>query len=374
MNILIAPDKFKDSLTVFEVCEAIEEGLLRANPSSFIVRKTPLADGGDGFLAVMGAYLNLQKREIQVYDPLFRKIHTHYFVSEDKKIAFLEMAKASGLMLLSDNERNPLWTSTYGTGEMIKDALEQGVQKIILGIGGSATNDAGIGMASALGFRFLDYENQTVNPIGNSLNRIKAVEATNIHSRLKDVKIEVACDVKNPFFGKKGAAFSFAAQKGASEREIEKLDEGLKNISKIFEQFSGIQVQNVEGTGAAGGLGGGAIALLGATLKRGFEIIGNEAKLEEKIQWADIIISGEGKLDASSFEGKVIGGVYELSRKYQKPLIALCGNIAEISDYQVSDFSAFCIAQRDMNLKAMQQNAYGLLKNLSYQIGKVIAL
>ena len=338
MKILIAPDKFKGSLTAKQACEAISDGLLHFEYPTEVVH-LPLADGGDGLLEVLKEYSEWEERTVTVADPLFRKINASYLVSKDK-IAFIEMAKASGLLLLTETERNPLKTSSYGTGELIKNAIANGVNKIVLGIGGSATNDAGIGMAAALGYKFLNKAGNALPPIGGSLTEIDQIDASGIVD-LAEIKFEIACDVKNPLVGRNGAARIYAPQKGATVEMVSILEEGLINFARVVQDQFGINVDTIPGAGAAGGLGAGGLVFLNASLKSGIELLLEYSKAENKIIASDIVISGEGKLDEQSLQGKVVSAIAALCEKHQKPLIILCGkNELSYTQFRTSGIKA----------------------------------
>lgn len=326
MKFVIAPDKFKGSLTGFEFCDAVEEGLWMVFKDAEIV-KMPLADGGDGTIEVVKHYLNGEKVTITVNDPLFRPIEASYLYSSENNIAFIEMAEASGLKLLKESEKNCKSATSFGTGELIGDALKKGAKEIILGIGGSATNDAGMGMAASLGFDFLDVKGKPLEPIGSNLIRVRKISSSGVDARLKNVKIKVACDVTNPFYGKNGAAHVYAEQKGASEEDIAQLDEGLKNFAQILYQKYNIDVQEISGAGAAGGIGGGATVFLNATLASGIQWIKEMADFDSQIKDADWIITGEGKLDGQTLSGKTIEGVITSAKKQHIPVVALCGAV-----------------------------------------------
>jgi len=333
MNILIAPDKFKGTLTATQVCDAVEAGLIKSG-RNFNIRKFPLADGGDGSLDIFLHHLRGKLVEVEVHDPLMRKVKAAYALSHDGKIAFIEMAKASGLVLLKDEERNPLRTTTYGTGELIRDALARDVQEIILGIGGSATNDAALGAAEALGFRFYDANNQPVVPCGESLIKISRIESQGVHPKLNQVKITAMCDVTNPFYGDQGAAFIYAPQKGSSSEDVGLLDKGLQQVASVFKKQFSIDVQQKKGAGAGGGFAGGAMALLNAALISGVNTVFTMTNFGNAIAWADVVITGEGKLDEQSFHGKVVDGVIKEARLYQKRFIIVCG-INELTRQQL---------------------------------------
>ncbi len=332
MTILIAPDKFKGSLTAQQVCKAIEEGLLSINSSLKIV-SIPLADGGEGTSDLLTDFIGGSTVCVTVLDPLFREIESTYGISKDGKIAFIEMAKASGLQLLSSIERSPLTTTTFGTGQLIKHALERGANHIILGIGGSATNDAGMGMAEALGYSFLSAAKKKLKPVGKNLVLLASIDTDHIHPLLPNAKFTVLCDVQNQLRGIGGAAYVFGPQKGASQEEVKILDRGLRRFKKIAEATFKTNL-DFPGAGAAGGLGAGAKVFLKATMSGGFDFISRFTKLEDTIRRVDIVITGEGKIDQQTLSGKVVRGVAQLAARHQKTCIAFTG----ICDLPAGDF------------------------------------
>ncbi len=334
MKILIAPDKFKGSLSAPEVCDAVADALRELDPTHEIT-KVPLADGGEGTFKILLESSRGRIKKKSVPDPLMRPLLAEYGFSNDGTTAYIEMAKASGLQLLKENERNPLHTSTIGTGELIVDALNEGADNIILGIGGSATNDAGIGMAHALGFRFLNKQNQILSPVGGSLAEIDSMDDTNIHTHLRKANFIVLCDVTNPLHGPQGAAFIYATQKGASAKSVITLDKGLKHFADMANIFYGIDL-NFPGAGAAGGLGAGAKFFLNATFQRGIDYISTLTGLENKIKNCDEVITGEGKVDEQTFSGKVVAHVVKLANQYKKPVTILCGQ-CPLSSRELSD-------------------------------------
>ncbi|MEO0902424.1 MAG: glycerate kinase, partial [Bacteroidota bacterium] len=251
-----------------------------------------------------------------------------YLFSKEKKTAFIEMSEASGYKLLSKSELNCMNTTSLGTGELIKDALERGASEIVLGIGGSATNDGGIGMAAALGFQFLDSDANEIKPIGRNLGIISRVDTTNVHPKLEEVDFKVACDVKNPLYGEQGAAYVYGPQKGASKEEIALLDEGLQNLAEVILKEYKTDVQNIPGAGAAGGMGAGAVVFLNASLTSGIDLIKEMAQFDEVIRDADWIITGEGQLDGQTLSGKTIDGVIQSAQKYDVPVAAICGSVS----------------------------------------------
>jgi len=324
MNILIAPDKFKGSLTAQQVCDAVKSALQESAPTASIYT-LPLADGGEGSCELLTKVSHGTFTTVQVHDPLDRPIEAAYGISGDGSTAFMEMAAASGLQLLKKEERNPMLTTTRGTGELIRHALDQGITKIFLGIGGSATNDAGIGMAEALGVRFIDSRGNQLKPIGKNLRYIHTIDTSQLHPRLTDISLTIFCDVDNPLFGPEGAAHVFAPQKGADEKMVAALDEGLRHYASLLEKNFHRSV-NFPGAGAGGGLPASLQVFTSLTVVPGMQFIMQFTGLEDHVQRADIIITGEGKIDRQTLSGKVINGVAQLARKYQKRLIVVAGS------------------------------------------------
>lgn len=340
-KLILAPDKFKGSLTGMEFCDAIERGI-RKYTSDVEIVKLPLADGGDGTIEVLNYYLNGEMISLEVHDPLHRKIKASYLYSESKKTAFIEMAEASGIRLLKNDEANPLQASTYGTGELIKDAIERGVEHIILGIGGSATNDAGMGMARALGYRFFDCDEKELKGTGADLNQLAFIDNSEAHENLSKVKVEVACDVDNPLYGHNGAAYVYSPQKGATPEMIMELDSGLINFCELVKKQFSADLQSIKGAGAAGGLGAGCILFLNAKLNSGIDLIKNEANFDKNIKGADWVITGEGKLDDQTFSGKVIRGVLDSITK--EKLAVFCG-VVDLTDARRKEISIDYISE-----------------------------
>ncbi len=372
MNILIAIDKFKNSLNSFEVAEAIRKGFLQAS-SNFSVAALPLSDGGDGLTDAIAYYTNASKHTLTVADPLFRSIEASYLLSADGKTAFIEMAKASGLLLLQPSEYNCMITSTYGTGQLIKAALLQKVDKIILGIGGSATNDCGIGMATALGYRFLDKEGKELQPIGANLIHIHTIDSSNKLAKGK-IEIKVACDVTNYLTGEEGAAKVYAPQKGANPDMVAQLEAGALHFAEVVKKDLGIDISTIEGGGAAGGMGAGCVAFLDAALVKGIDLVLEISKAEDHIQKADCIITGEGKIDSQTLSGKLVAGVAELAKKHNKPVIAVCGNldVDKESLHHIGITAAFSIINKPMPLEEAYIRAAELLTETSFNIGKLL--
>jgi glycerate kinase len=370
MNVLIAPDKFKGSLSAKEVCLAVEKGIKRYD-ATINSMKHPLADGGEGTLEILKNYFNLTTVIAQVKDPIFRTIFAKYMMSDTT--AYIEMSNASGLQLLKKEHQNCSDTTTFGTGELILDAIDMGLKNIVLFIGGSATNDAGIGMASALGYEFYNSQNQLIKPIGKELINIDSIEKTKVKSKLKDINFKVVCDVKNPLYGENGAAYVYAKQKGASFNEIEQLDLGLQNFSVQVEKHLQKSVASIEGSGAAGGLGAGALSFLNAELISGIDFVMEQTKIENHFNNpVDLIITGEGSVDKQTLEGKVIKGIATLAEKTNTPFCIISGIVKDkkLIQENLKPLSIHAI----MNLNIPQQesilNAAKHIENISYAILK----
>ncbi|HZI24966.1 MAG TPA: glycerate kinase, partial [Chryseolinea sp.] len=323
MKVLIVPDKFKGSLDAIKVCEAIEEGLLESGRQPEF-KSIPMADGGEGTCDMLTQYSHGKKIKVEALDPFFRKIQGEYGISGDGETAFIEMANVSGLQLLKVEERNALLGTTYGTGQLIAAALDRGVQSIILGVGGSATNDAGIGMGEALGAKFYDDTGNQLKPIGQNLKSIRSIDVKSLHPRIKEVSVTAICDVSNPFYGIQGAAHIFGPQKGASPDVVRFLDDGLVNFAAVVQQQFGLDI-NFPGAGAGGGLGGGAKIFFDIQFESGIEFIMAFIGLDTLVRQSDLIVTGEGKMDEQTLSGKVVKGVADLARKYGKPLIVIAG-------------------------------------------------
>lgn len=374
MRIVIAPDKFKHSLTSFEVCKAIEEGLKNAS-TDFQITSLPLSDGGDGLADVLCYYTSFQQITETVHDPLWRRIKARYLFSEKEKTAFIEMAQASGLHLLQPAEYNPNLTTTYGTGELIKYSLEKGAEKIIIGIGGSATNDCGIGMAAALGYRFLDESGRDLEPVGKNLSAIKTIEDSAIVDA-KTIEVQVACDVSNYLTGDEGATKVYGPQKGATPETIENLEAGMQNFSELVKRKTGLDITTIKSGGAAGGMGAGCVLFLGAEIISGAELILQYSNAEEHIKNAGVIITGEGKIDTQTMNGKLVDAVTKLCLKHQKPVIALCGTLALPADALKASglTAAFSIVNAPMSIDDAIENAYLLLTETAYNIGRLLSM
>lgn len=320
MNILIAPDSFKGTLTAQEVCDIIGSAFSETIEDTKIT-KLPVADGGEGLCSCFEKICGGDRISVRVSGVFGEKINAEYLMLDDKT-AVIEMAACAGLTLAGDNP-NPETASTYGVGELIADARKRSAKGILLGLGGSATNDCGIGMAAALGWQFVDENGKKVEPVGGNLSEIKKIIPP---EKRINIPVTAACDVENPLYGQNGAAFVFAPQKGADREAVLRLDVGLRHISDIIYNDLKINISDIRGAGAAGGMGGGAVAFLNAELKKGIDIILDKADFDKKAKNADIVITGEGRLDFQSVNGKVISGVARRATALDKKVIAICGS------------------------------------------------
>ena len=371
MNILICPDKFKDSLTAQQVCEALEIGIKKRRPKS-VIQLMPLADGGEGTLEVIKTIHGGEWIQKKVNDPLFRPIEANYLWLADQKIAYIEMSRASGIELLKIKERNPYLTSTFGTGELILDAIEKGASEIILTIGGSATNDAGIGMAAALGFKFLSKEKEELKAVGESLPLIDFIVPSPLLSKIHSIKFKVITDVQNPLAGKEGAAHVFAKQKGANAEMIKYLDKGLINMQKLIGKTEKAIIGEMKGAGAAGGLGAGAIYFLQAEIAMGAEWLLTKIHFDRAVKKADYIITGEGKIDGQTWGGKLISQVIARCDKQFKQAILVCGVFEDPEKLPIffDSKEVYSVLSKAKNAKDSMINAAIYLE----QLGEEIAL
>jgi len=323
---VLTPDSFKGSLTALQVCDAMEKGIRNVLPNAQCI-KVPMADGGEGTVQSLVDATGGKIYELEVIGPLGNPVMANYGILGDGETAVIEMASASGIQYVNKETANPFITTTYGTGELVKACLEKGIKKIILGIGGSATNDGGAGFAQALGVRFLDKNGRELPFGGGALKDLYTIDTSFIDQRLKDVKIGVACDVTNHLCGVEGASYIFGPQKGATPEMAIDLDNALKHYAEIIKNQLGKDVKDVPGAGAAGGLGAGLLAFTNASLRQGFEIIAEYTGLQEKIKKADIVFTGEGSIDSQTQYGKTPYGIAQLAKAEHKTVIAIAGNI-----------------------------------------------
>ena len=328
MKAIIAIDSFKGSLTSTEAGKAVQESILQIHPD-WETDVIPIADGGEGMLKVMLDNTKGKILHTWAHNPCMKLISTTYGLSVDGNTAFIEMASISGLPLIHKEQQNPMKTTTYGTGELIREALEKGCTQFIIGIGGSATNDAGTGMLQALGFRFLDSHGNILGQGGEILEKIAFVDNSQKHPLLNNAHFIVVCDVNNPFYGPNGAAYIFARQKGADDSMIESLDKGLRSFAKVIQEKTQKDISHIPGSGAAGGMGGGILAFLQAELKPGADLLLDISRFEERIANADLIITGEGRIDRQSLMGKIPGKILQRGLAHNIPVIALAGCVED---------------------------------------------
>lgn len=324
MKIVISIDSLKGSLTSIEAANAIKKGILSVDNKSDVIIM-PLADGGEGTVEALVQGMNGEEKVISVTGPINEKVNATYGILKETNTAIIEMAQASGLPLVPAGLRNPLNTTTYGVGEIIKEAIEKGCRNFIVGIGGSATNDCGVGMLQALGFEFYDENDNLVGIGGKVLNQIKRIKTDNKLKELDECNFKIACDVNNPLYGENGAAYIYGPQKGATEEIVKELDKGLKNFAEVVKDDLGKDIAHIGGAGAAGGLGFGFLGFLNSKLESGIKIILDEIKLEEVVKDADIVITGEGRLDNQTAMGKAPIGVAKLAKKHGAKVIAIAG-------------------------------------------------
>ncbi|EPK0739019.1 glycerate kinase [Klebsiella aerogenes] len=326
MKIVIAPDSYKESLSALDVATAIETGFREIYPHAEYV-KVPVADGGEGTVEAMVAATQGHIVQVSVTGPLGEPVNAFYGLSGDMRCAYIEMAAASGLESVPPTRRNPLLTTSWGTGELIRHALDAGVSQIIIGIGGSATNDGGAGMAQALGAKLLSAGQQQIAPGGGALETLARIDLSELDPRLADCRIDVACDVTNPLTGPQGASAVFGPQKGATAAMIERLDRGLQHFAQIIDRDLDIDVLNLEGGGAAGGMGAALYAFCGANLRPGIEIVTDALGLADLVADADLVITGEGRIDSQTIHGKVPVGVAKVAKRFNVPVIGIAGSL-----------------------------------------------
>lgn len=371
-KIIIIPDSFKGSASSMEVCNCIERGILKVFKNADI-KKIPVADGGEGTVdsILYAAGGNIKK--VNVKNPSGKIIEAKYGIINKEK-AVIEMAEASGITLVDDDIRNPLKYSTYGTGELIKDAMNNNIKEILIGIGGSATNDCGIGMANALGYKFLDENNNELEAIAENMIKVASIDDSNVDKRIFDIKINVACDVKNPLYGENGATAIYGKQKGVTEESFDILDNGLKNIARIVKEKFNKEIDHIEGSGAAGGLGGGLVAFCNAKLKSGIDAVLDIIDFEDKIKDASLIITGEGAIDGQTKKGKVPVGVAR--RANGIPVIAIVGDIRDGAEavYDMGIVSIMPALKRAMPLDEAIKNSKTLIEDAAERACRFISI
>lgn len=375
MKIVVCPDSFKESLSSVEAADAIAHGLeIEAGIEPIEVVKLPLADGGEGTVDALVRATGGEIRRVRVHDPLMREIDSFFGILGDGKTAVVEMAAASGLHLLSESERNPLITTTYGTGELISEALRTGVEKIIIGIGGSATNDAGAGAMAALGVRFLDANGNELPPGGAALANLHRVDMSSFDFPLDRITVEVACDVANPLTGPEGASAVFGPQKGATLEMVERLDKALAHFAEVIRRDLRQDISELSGAGAAGGLGGGLAAFLRAKLRSGIDMVLDAVHFDEAIAGANLVITGEGRIDEQTAYGKTIGGVLRRASRAGVPVVALAGSYSGDlrALYDAGLAAVFSIAPGPVSIQYAMEHAAELLVNTSANVARLL--
>ncbi|KAB2823436.1 glycerate kinase [Aliivibrio finisterrensis] len=375
MKIVIAPDSYKESLTAMEVATAIEAGFKQVLPYAEYI-KLPMADGGEGTVQSLIDATGGSIIEHTITAPLAEKVTGFYGLLGDGQTAIIEMAAASGLHLVEPSLRNPLHTTTYGTGELIKAALDKGVKHIIVGIGGSATNDGGIGMAQALGIKLLDKDGNDLAFGGGSLEHLATIDTSNKDPRLNDITLEVACDVDNPLCGLKGASYVFGPQKGATPEMVKTLDSNLNHYADVMNSQLNKDVKNTEGAGAAGGLGAALLGLFDATLRPGIEIVMDAVNLSDVLAKADLVITGEGRIDSQTIHGKTPIGVARTAKKFDLPVIGIAGCLSDdcavVHDYGID--AVFSVVPRSVSLETALKEAAINVENTARNVAAIYSM
>jgi glycerate kinase len=366
MKVVIAPDSFKGSLSAIDVSLALREGVLSVYPKAEVVL-LPIADGGEGTMSTLAMNQEAVWKNVLVHDPLFGEMIGNY-VTLDSGLCIIEIAEASGLTLLSETERNPMNTSTIGTGELLLDAFNRGSKEFIIGLGGSATNDCGLGVLYAFGYRFFDSKGNDLSPIGGNLIKIRRISDEFVNKKTSAIDLCLAVDVTNPLFGDSGAAFVYGEQKGGSFDQLMELDSGVRNFHAVTSIFLGKEIDaNTSGFGAAGGVAFSLVAFFNARIVSGIELVADKVGLKDQIESADLVISGEGKVDLQTLQGKAISGVSKITNDANKPLVLVGGEV-QLSPEELNDFgitAAFSISNKPMSLeKAMKKET--VKKNLTF--------
>jgi len=375
MRLLLCPDSFKECLPARQVAEHLANGIRRVR-SADEIKIMPLADGGEGTVSSLVDATGGTMVWLKVHDPLMREIDSFMGILGDGITAVIEMASASGLALLRPGERDPWITTTYGTGELIKHALDKGCRKIIVGVGGSATNDGGMGAAAALGVRFLDENGRALPPGGGSIGRLAEIDLTGLDTRISACPIYVACDVTNPLTGKEGASLVYGPQKGADAAMAERLDINLHHYAGHIKKTLGKDIEHIPGSGAAGGLSAGLMAIADASIRPGFELVSEITDLAAWVNWADLIITGEGKIDIQTPFGKTVFGVASLAKNCGKPVIAIAGSLGEGYEIMVEK-GIHCmvpITDKPMTLADAMKNADTLIEDTAERIFRLLQI
>lgn len=375
MKFILAPDSFKESMTAKEACISMEKGIRKVFKDATCIH-VPMADGGEGTVDALIESTNGNLHEVEVTAPLGNKVKAKFGILGDGKTAVIEIAEASGIHLVKLEDRNPLLTTTFGTGELIKHALDMNVERIIIGLGGSATNDGGVGMLQALGASFKGSNGKEIALGGGALKDLCTIDLSGFDKRVYDVKIEVACDVKNPLTGEKGASFVFGAQKGGNKETLEVLDSNLKHYAEVVKRDMGKEIDKVEGAGAAGGLGAALIGFCNGKLESGIDLVIKYSNLEEKVRNADFVFTGEGSIDFQTKFGKTPIGVAKIAKKYNIPVIAFGGRIGEGIDelYSLGIDSVIGITPGVISLEEALKNGKENLEISTENVVRIIDL
>lgn len=375
MKIVIAPDSYKESLSAMDVAVAIENGFRRVMPDADIV-KLPMADGGEGTVQSLVDATGGQIITVNVTGPLGNEVEGFFGLMGDGKTAVIEMAAASGLHLVPPSQRNPLVTTSFGTGELIKAALEHGATHLIVGIGGSATNDGGAGMAQALGVKLLDKEGNAIGLGGGALEHIHTIDCSGIDSRLAEVKLEVACDVDNPLCGEKGASAIFGPQKGATPSMVMKLDANLSQYADVMNTELGRDVKNSAGAGAAGGMGAALMGIFNADLRPGINIVMDAVNLSEHLKDADLVITGEGRMDSQTVHGKTPMGVARCAKQFNLPVIGIAGCVSNDVDvvHEHGIDAVFSVVPRSVSLEEALREGAVNVENTAANVARLLTL
>ena len=373
MTIIVCPDSFKGSLSSMEVADAIERGIRSITGADARIHKIPLADGGEGTVDALVGAKDGRVCTARVMDPLGREIEAFYGILDASVVAVIEMSSASGLCLLSDNERDPLVTSTYGTGQLIEAALDAGALKIVIGIGGSATNDGGAGAMTALGARFLDANGRELPPGGAALIDLDRIDMSGFRFPVGRVEVEVACDVANPLCGPMGASAVYGPQKGATPEMVEQLDAALARYAEVIKRDLGADIADMPGAGAAGGLGAGLAAFLGAKLKSGIDMVMDVAGFDEALKSADLVITGEGRIDEQTAYGKTIGGVLKRASAAGVPVVAIAGSISGdlTALHDAGLTAAYSITSESVSVEYAMSHATELIESVSADVARL---
>jgi len=374
MNIVIAIDSFKGSISALSAAQSVAKGIKKVSPDA-ITHLFPVADGGEGTTDAVLSAAGGEKIKETVFNPLFEKREAEYAILSDGS-AVIETAAASGLTLIEKEKRNPMISSSYGTGELIMSALKKGVKRIIFGLGGSATNDGGIGLGAALGIKFYDKNGNELKPVAKELINIAKIDVSGLTPLINDVKFDIACDVTNPLCGKNGASHIFGPQKGAKPEDVLALDEGLANFAKVLREACGKDFTDYPGAGAAGGISVLLLAFAKTEIHSGIELILNASGIDEKLKTCDLVITGEGRVDMQTAFGKVPAGVAKHAKAFNKPVIALTGSIGKgyESVYECGIDAVFSVQPGPMSLETSLEDADNLLCDTAERVFRLFLL